>query len=365
MKQQKFKFNGHKLLSVGFIFASILASLGFVGDANAVPFQQSFVRLDNMNATQTTGGRACMKPSTTNAAATVASIKLTFPTTGGTDYLVSTVVANWATSVSNLDTVAVQTAMPAITNASITVSGKSVTFPLTTPTVLSSALLYCFNFGAGLTNSSAGAAETVQGTVNSQIAGAVTNDSTTYSLYIITNDQVTISNATVPPSFQFTLNGNSDAFTGNLIPGSVVSTAVGRTIAIVTNAATGWIVWAQDLNSKAGNGALSSTTASYKIGGSTAPTVNGVAHTLTGEDYGMGVTLTANPTTFASVSSGYDGSANQIGSLSPLVYLPIASSTSPTNGDTIQMQERARSSATTPAASDYTDTITFVGAGKF
>lgn len=362
MKHLRVRLTSHQLVAAVFIVASLVGSVGFLGHAHAAvaPFQQAFVRYDRLAATTVTGGRVCLKPSVANAGSTVASIKVTFPTTGGTDYVVSTTVANWATTTTNLDTG--QTAMPAITNASITVSGKSVTFPLTSAQALASTNLYCFNFGAGLTTSSAGAAETTQGTVATQTAVPATIDQTIYSESIISNDQITISNATVPPSFQFTLSGNTDAFTANLVPGNVVTTT-GRTITIVTNAATGWIVWAQDLNSKAGNGALSSTVANYKIGGTTAP--GAASHTLVAEDYGMGVQVTANGSGSAAANAAYDGSASKAGTLSPGIYFPIASANNPTNTDTIQMQELARSSATTPAASDYSDTITFVGAGKF
>lgn len=355
------KLSNQRLLAVGLLSILLISSLSFVAHASAVPFTQAFLRLDRLAATTATGGRVCFKPSTTNAASTVASVKVVFPTTGGTDYVVNATATNWTVTTTGLD--AGQTALPTVATAN-NVTGKAVTFPLGTPQVLSSANLYCFNFSPTntLTTSSAAASETTQGTIATQTSAPATIDQTTYSEYIITSDQITISNATVPPSFQFTLSGNTDAFTTNLVPGSVVSTT-GRTISIITNAASGWIVWAQDLNSKAGNGALSSTVANYKIGGTTAP--GAASHTLTTEDYGMGVTVTTNGSASATVSTAYDGAGSKAGTLSPNAYLPIASANNPTNGDTIQMQELARSSATTPAASDYSDTLTFVGAGKF
>jgi hypothetical protein len=366
MKQlitKQHRLSSQQLIAISLIAASLISSVSFIGRAGAIPFTQAFLRLDRLAATTATGGRVCLKPSSANAASVVASIKVTFPTTSGTDYVVNATAANWTVTTTGLD--AGQTAMPTIGTAN-NVTAKSVTFPLGTPQALSASNLYCFNFSPTntLTTSSAVATETTQGNILTQTAAPLAIDQTTYSEYIISSDQITISNATVPPSFQFLLSGNTDAFTANLVPGNVVTTT-GRTIQIITNAATGWIVWAQDLatNSKAGNGALSSTVANYKIGGSTAPGV--ASHTLTAEDYGMGVTVTANNSGSAAASTAYDGSASKVGTLSPGAYLPIASANNPTNNDTIQMQELARSSATTPAASDYSDTLTFVGAGKF
>jgi hypothetical protein len=369
MKHQKNKRLGiYRLTSASVVAVSLLASFGWLADVNAAttPFQQSFVRLDNMNALTATSGRVCFKPSTANQASTVASVAVTFPTTSsGTDFTVNTTAANWTVTTTGLDSG--QTALPNVATAS-SVSGKTVTFPLSTAAVLSASNLYCFNFGGTntLTNSSAGApiSTATLPSIVTQASGPTPIDTSYYSESIITNDQVVIQNAVVPPSFQFTLSGNTDAFTGNLVPNTVVATS-GKTITIVTNAASGWIVWAQDLaaNAKAGLGSLASATANYKIGGTSA--LGAASHTLTSEDYGMGVTVVTNGSASAAAASSYDGTSSKAGSLDPGAYYPIATASNPTNTDVIQMQELARSSATTPAASDYTDTISFVGAGKF
>jgi hypothetical protein len=290
---------------------------------------------------------------------------VTFPTTGGTDYLLATQGSGlWTVNTSNLDTG--QTAWPGIGVASTAVAGKVVTFA---STALSVSTLYCFNFGDAthlpLTTSSAGAAETTQGNIATYTSGAALINQTTYSESIITNDQVVVS-AIVPPSFSFALSGNTDAFTTNLTPATVVSTT-GRTITIITNAASGWIVWAEDANSSGGKGALNSATAGHKIAAinGNAPGTASATLTTTNENYGLGVTINTNSSGTLALNAAYDGTSTKAGTLDPVAYYPIASATSPANGDVINLNERANSIATTPEASDYTDTITYTGAGEF
>jgi hypothetical protein len=341
------------MLAVGF------SSLGYLGQANAAQFGKSFVRLDRLKATTATGGRVCVNPTTV---ATEASVQVTFPTTNGTDYTVNPTAANWTTTTTGLD--AGQTAWPGIGTAT-SVATKTVTFPSGDLTV---GTLYCFNFAAvnTLTTSSAGASETTQGTIVTQTSTPTTIDQSTYSESIITNDQVVIS-AVVPPSFNFVLSGNTDAFSTNLSTASTVSTG-GKTVSITTNAASGWIVWAKDLNSKAGNGALQSATAgNYKIGGTTAPGVASHALTSGTEDYGLGTTITTDAAGggVVSLDGAYDGTASKAGTLDPTQYRPIASATGTANGDVINLAERATIAGQTPAANDYTDTMTVIGAGVF
>ncbi|MDB5169562.1 MAG: hypothetical protein JWO41_918, partial [Candidatus Saccharibacteria bacterium] len=97
-----YKLISQRVIAVAFVAASLLGSVSFInqGQANAAsgaPFAQAYVRLDRLAAVTVTGGRVCIKPSTANQAQTIASVKITFPTTGGTDYLVSATVGNWAT----------------------------------------------------------------------------------------------------------------------------------------------------------------------------------------------------------------------------------------------------------------------------
>ena len=336
-----------------------LVPLTLPGRAHAGTFAQASLRLDRIAATTATSGRVCAKGFTAGTATTV---KVTFPTTSATDYVVGTTAANWTVTTTNLDTG--QTAWPGIGTAS-SVSGKSVTFP---SSAISNPNLYCFNFASvnTLTTSSAGAGETTQGTITSQASGPTTIDQTTYSESIITNDQVVVT-GTVPPSFTFILSGNTDSFTANLNAATTTSTT-GRTITLLSNAQSGWIVWAKDLNNNGGKGALQSVTAgSYDITGTSA--AGAASHTFTPatEDYGLGVTINTDAAGGGTVAlnAAYDGTATKAGTLSPTAYFPVASSNGTANNDIINVAERAMVSGQTPAASDYTDTITFVGAGVF
>lgn len=341
----------------------------FVGETNAAttPFQKAFLRLDNENATSATTGRVCFQPATSPAAAI--NVVVTFPTTSGTNYVVNATAANWSLNTTGLDSG--QTALPAIPATVSSVSGQAITITLTAATSLTVGTLYCFNWTGAttLTTSSAGASETTQGTIATNSAGPTLINQTTYSESIISNDQVVVSGV-VPPSFAFVLSGNTDSFTANLTPATVVSTT-GRTITVTTNAANGWIVWAQDANGSGGKGALHSATASSYIAGvnGNAPGVAAAALNTTSANYGLGVTINTNVSGTLAINAAYNGTSNQAGTLSPTsgsaVYYPIASATSVANGDIINLNERANSIATTPEASDYTDTITFVGAGQF
>ena len=347
------------VLAVVVFSVLIISSVIATRLANAAPFTEAFVRLDRLAATTTTGGRVCAKPIT---ASVEASVQVTFPTTAATDYVVNGTFGNWTVTTTGLDTG--QTAWIGIGTATA-VSGKTVTFPSGDLVV---GTLYCFNFAAvnTLTTSSAGAAETTQGNILTRTSVPANIDQTTYDISIISNDQIVVS-AVVPPSFTFVLSGNTDSFTTNLSTSSVVSTS-GRTVTITTNAPTGWIVWVKDLNDSAGRGALNSVTAAnYKIDGSTA--AGAASHTLTTgtEDYGLGVTINTDAGGGGTVTldAAYDGTGVKAGTLDPVQFRPVASANGTANGDILSLVERATIAGQTPAANDYTDTLTVVGAGRF
>lgn len=337
------------------------SSLGLIGRANAAQFQQAYLRLDTLTAGTATGGRICVKPA---SVAVEDSIKVMFPTTAGTDYVVNGTASNWTTNTNDLDPG--QTALPITGNVANNVNGKTVTFPVASD--LSVGTLYCFNFSATstLTTSSASAAETTQGTITSYTSAPAVIDQTTYAQSIITNDKIVLS-AVVPPSFSFVLSGNTDSFATNLSTGSVVSTG-GRTVTLTTNAASGWVVWVKGLNDSSSKGALQSVAASnYKIAGSAA--VGTASRTLSpgSEDYGLGATVSTDAANGGAVSldAAYDGTSTKAGTIDPTAFRPIASSNGTANGDIITLTERATIAGQTPAASDYTDTLTVIGAGVF
>ncbi|HEY6736425.1 MAG TPA: hypothetical protein VI322_01785 [Candidatus Saccharimonadia bacterium] len=338
---------------VGLVLSSFLQ---FVPMGAQADFKSAYIRLDRMKINTATGGTICAKPST--ASAGVAKVIITFPST----YTVNTTAANWTVSTTNLP--AGSTAWPSIATASSATSPANVvTFG--SGDLTSSTTLYCFNFsGTNTLTTAAGAATSQQASVETQTSGSATLDHSDIALSNITDDQIVVT-AVVPPTFIFTLSGNTDTFSSNLDPASIKSTA-GRTVTVTTNAKGGWIAWAKDTQQ-----GLRSTSASYTI--PTAGTIDGAPSTLTSgtEGYVLDTDLTtdaAGGCTLA-IDAEYNGTTTSAGGTLSANFQPIAACTgaSPAtaNGDVITLIERAAISGATPAGSDYTDTITVVGAGNF
>ena len=340
------------------------SSLAMIGRVSAAPLTQSLVRLDKLKYSTTTGGRVCAK---TSNAGVEGKVVVTFPTNSATDYVVQA-VGNWTVSTATLD--AGQTAWPGIT-AATSVTSKSATFP--SGDLISSALLYCFNFGSGALTTASNNVETATGSIQTQTAASAALDTGAFSEGLTTDDTITIANQVVPPSFAFSLSGNTDAFSSNTLSTAIVNSTAGRTVTVTTNAASGYILWARDANNNgAGRGSLQSITASAYIapngavGGGTTRTLSAPTGT---PDYGLGTIIAANPGGGGTLTlnANYDSSASavKIGTLDPTGFQPIASSNGTASGDQVTLTERAVINGQTKAASDYGDIITVVGAGLF
>lgn len=212
---------------------------------------------------------------------------------------------------------------------------------------LSSGTSYCTE----LTSTSAVTNPASAGVYNVAISDS--SDSISSSIDVLSSGGNAYSvTATVASTFTMSLSGTSDAFTGTL---STASTTVtnGITTTINTNAANGWFVWAED-----SNGGLTSASASKTISSvATGANYNFSAHTGT-EGYGLGVS--ADNTSNYAYGGGTTGSG-----LSNTAFNEIATNGSPAANVTFVTHELANISGTTPAASDYTDTITEIGAGSF
>ena len=350
-----------------------------VAQAAPIPgFAQAMVRFDRMSATTATGGLVCATPSA--AAGAEASVVVKMPTQPiGTDFTVNTTAANWTVSTTDLPLVPVASggvyslvqaiAWPGIGTAT-NVTGKFVTFP---SSALTAGSTYCFHFSGTntLVNGSVGYIK-VTGQIDTYTSGAAAINETEYATSVITNDQIAVS-AVVPPSFNFSLDGNADAFTTDLQTNSIVYT-LGRSFSIITNAKGGWIAWVKD--SQAG---LYSAAAAYKIN-TTAPSAPGVPGTLTAdgtsEGYGMTAAITTQSATGCTIAvdslytpSGTPTTTNVAGDFSSTAFQPVATCTgaapATSNGDTVKMVEAATIAGGTPAGSDYGDIITVVGAGNF
>lgn len=333
--------------------------------ANAV-FQSAVVRLDRMKISTATGGTICAKPSAGALASTEAKVVVTFPST----YTVNTTAANWVMTTTNLPSFGgvTATAWPGITSGTTTASSATspanvVTFPV--GDLSSSTTMYCFNFADTNTLTTASsAAASQQAAMETQTSGSAAIDHSDIALATIADDQIVVT-AVVPPTFIFALSGNTDNFGGNLDPASIKSSA-GRTVTVTTNAKGGWIAWAKD--SAQG---LASASATYTI--PTAGTVNGSPNTLSAgtEGYVLDTDLTtdaAGGCTLA-IDAEYNGATTSAGGTFSNQFQPIAACTgtppATANGDVITLIERVAIAGSTPAGSDYTDTITVVGAGNF
>ncbi len=315
--------------------------------AFAVPsLSDTYLRMNRMKASQATDFRLVFKPA--SAVAANGKVKVTFPsgfTVNGTQ------TASSATCAAESGA----TAMPGVTSPSA--SGQTIS--VTTTAGLSGGTLYCVD----LTSSSAVTNHATPGpyvpTIFTTTSADVTIDSKTVGLRVISDDQIVVT-AVVPPTFDFALSGNTDAFTASLDP-TAVRTTTGRTITISTNASKGWIAWVRDTNQGLTSASASSTIA-------TTGTINGSPDTLSAgtEGYVLDVDLTTDSGNGTPTVAGeYNGvAANSGGTLSG-TYQVMASSTGTALGDVITLIEYAAINGQTKAGDDYTDTLTVVGAGYF
>lgn len=336
------------ILAVYILFTALFPIL-LPSKADAANFTQAYLRLDRVAATTATGGMVCAKPATTGTEFTV---QVAFP--GG--YTVNSTASNWTVTTTNLP--GGNTAWTGIGTAT-SVSSGTVTFPSGDLIVGST---YCFNFSATNTLTTGTAGDNQLAMITTRTTTPTTLDQTTVALSVISNDQVTVS-ATVSPLFSFALSGNTMAL-GTLSTGSVTSSTT-RTITIGTNAGSGWIAFV-----KSANGYLSSVSTSGTI--PSPGTINDTPESLAGQaGYVLGVTITTDSTAgtgtvsqAASYGAEYVDTSNQGGHLDT-VFQPIAASSGTTDADVLTVTAKAKISAVQPAAADYTDTLTFVGAGRF
>ena len=337
--------------SKSLIAATLLVAatvLGTLSTAHAATLTSTYIRLDRMKAAQTTSFRLVFR--TVSAGAT--SVAINFNGADVTTWTASSGLVNATQTVSSV-TCATETGFTGLPG-SITAAGSSATVTISAVTALSATTTYCVD----LTSASAVTTATA-GEYHPTIT--VGSDSTTTSVRTISNDQVVVS-AVVPPSFNFVLDGNTTSFTANLDSTAVRSTT-GRTITITTNAANGWVAWIKDLNQ-----GLQSAVASKTI--ATSGTINATPNTLSAgtEGYVLDADLTTDAASGGTVTiaAEYNGGANAGGTLSSS-FQPIATSTGTAggSGDVITLVGKAAIAGDTPAAADYTDTWTIIGAGTF
>jgi hypothetical protein len=348
-------FNNKKLLRrlsiVSILSLSSLFLSPFVQLAYAAPFDEASMRLDRMTASTADNDiLIVVKPTTV---ATEASMQVVFASGFAVDSTPSNVTVSSAGIPSTYQGESL-TAWPGIGSAATAVSGQTVTIASTDLTV---GTLYGFFITAGIDNP--GSTGQYVNTVRTRTSGTATIDESDVAVRIITDDQIDIS-ATVPATFNFTLGANSDAFTADLSASSIVSTT-GVTVTVATNAQNGWIAWLRSANA-----GLDSATTSATI--DTQGSVDDACTTfVNGSDYyqlDVDLTTDGNGSGTINVDDEYDCATTSGGTFST-TYEEIAISSGTTDGDVITLIGRATITATKPAADDYTDTWTVVGAGNF
>lgn len=342
----------------------LLATL-FIPKAHAVAniMTYTLVRTDRMKTSTATTGTVCAKPATSG---TITSVKVTFPT----GYTVSSTTANWAVGTTSTgwpkdpaDGTTSATAWPGIAaptgSGEFVISGQAVNFGSST---LTTGTWYCFNWTntAALTTASS-ATNNNTGTVITQTTGGVANDTGNYATATVTNDQIAVT-ATVNPTFSFSLSSNTAALGALSTANPIASSAINASVS--TNAYKGYNLWADD---PAGTPGLTSTQASKTIAYS--PTVGSSAAALSNgvEGYNLGAgtpsctsgTTPADDGNFSSGGTSYKG-----GGLDNTPRI-VAVGTGTANACIVPLTVNASISNITPAATDYSGTMTIIAAGRF
>jgi len=330
------------LASVAVYTFSILSyvALTLSGTASAAILSQTLVRFDRMKASTSTTGTVCAKSASTGQT----SVTVTFPT----GYAVSTVTTNWATNTANLSWPTGASPWVTIGANASTATGQVVSW---TSGSLIAGTLYCFNW----TNTAAvstGTAGAYTGTVATNIDTA-----TPFSTASIASDQIAVS-ATVAPTFTFAINVNTDNL-GQLATGSVVTSPTPRTATVNTNAKNGWYVWAKDATT-----GLNSVTTATTIASTTPGSNSTLAAGSEGYNTGITQTQTGGSGTITVATGFVGGSIGKGGGLDTTLRT-LASSTGTANNAVLTITNNASISSLTLPATDYTDTITLVGAGLF
>jgi hypothetical protein len=365
--------HGFRIAIVVVLAITALGTFEPVGVDAANQLNSTLVRLSNMQTATATTGSVCVVP---HSSGSMDYVQVTFPT----GFVVSTTAANWTTSItapsspgtgSNYwptDSTGPAVGFPNALSATPTIAGQTVTWQFTTAVALNTTGVYnCFDWTTAAALTTGPVAASTTGVVDLEDATPTVIDTGSYAVSVLSaanNNQIVVS-ATVPPIFQFSLTGNTDSL-GNLSI-SAATDSTGVTATVLTNAKGGWYMWVESANQK-----LVSATTGGSIGSvgwnTDAPTTftNGTSQ------YGLAVTTVNGGTLLCSASNlsaspEYNtGAATNEGGALTVNFSEIGQCTgAPSNGDGLKLVEVAGVSPITPAATDYTDTLTVTGAGAF
>jgi hypothetical protein len=230
---------------------------------------------------------------------------------------------------------------------SLSASGSGTTISISSITALSATTEYCtiLTSTSAITNPGSAGVYSALVTVgsDSQTAGfdVLSAGANAYSI-----------TGTVGQTFTMSLSGTTDSFGSNLSASAPVA-STGITATVSTNAASGWSLYAKDSNA-----GLNSSSAGHLIPSVSAGSNADMTALAGSEKYALGVSAN-NTANYAYTSSTHGGA------LSSSAYNQVATSSSSGTNVTQVLHELADISATTPPATDYTDTITVIGTGSF
>jgi hypothetical protein len=166
--------------------------------------------------------------------------------------------------------------------------------------------------------------------------------------------------ATLTPSLSFgiatTLAGSPPFLVGfaSLTPNSIFAGDADGTLSLSSNAKLGGTVYIKSLN-----GGLKSNRAGFTLSSATADL--SVASTGYGAQVTSATQTTGGPFTS---TAPFNGSANNVGVLSTTLQ-PILLSSNPVFGASATVRFKAKTTFTTPAETDYTDTVTVIAAMNY
>ena len=342
-------------LSISFIYPFLNPK-----KANAT-VTQGFVRIDRHGTLEAISGSACIKTTTSG---TETNVTIVFPA----DWTISSTASNWVANNTNLpyDPTSISTQAtlwPGITNseAAASVNGNSVTWAGSD--ISSSTTFYCFNF--------TGASSTIGAAGNNKIGQLKTQGGSPYvdtidwatSVVTADADQITVT-ASVSAQLTFSLSSNTAAL--GTLSSSTTTAASGINQTVSTNARNGWASWIKsETNGGSDYGALQSSVAGNAQIDSVGTYDNAVTALSSTGGYVLDVDVGSGCDTTCVADEYETANADSGGILSYNIFRQTANDTTPTSGDIVSLVVKARSSATTPAASDYTDTLTVVAAGSF
>lgn len=343
-----------RIISALVLLVSLVAPFAWQ-NAHAGTLSSTYLKLNRIKTGQTTDMRLVF--TTSASPGTVAKVQITM--TGFTVNVTQTVSSASCVLAGTNGGVSGATALP----GSLTATGDNTTkkIIISGVTTLAASTKYCVDItsSSAVTNPTSG---NYTAPIETETSGAAALDTTTVGTNIIADDQIVVS-AVVPPSFTIALGANVDSL-GTINPGTR-SLSSGVTVTITSNASQGWIAWVKSLNV----GLKSATASNYTI--ATSGTIDGaptliaanadgyVLDVIKTTDFAGGGTVTIDP----EYNDG--GAPTTTGGTLSTTLQPIASSTGTAGGDVLTLKELAAVASTTPAANDYTDTLTVIGAGNF